>query len=162
MEKGSHADKAGFRAGDVIVKINGEAIHDASDFSHALRSRKENKASISILRDKKEQTITLTLPERRQSHLNSENLEGPDFDAETLDLGRLQSEWAHVEPQIEEAINKRLLEAKPEIERAQREFETHQRDFQKAMREMRQQLRDHQRELQRGLRYELQFGCAEI
>jgi membrane-associated protease RseP (regulator of RpoE activity) len=162
VEKGSHADKAGFRAGDVIVKINGEAIHDASDFSHALRSRKENKASISILRDKKEQTITLTLPERRQSHLNSENLEGPDFDAETLDLGRLQSEWAHVEPQIEEAINKRLLEAKPEIERAQREFETHQRDFQKAMREMRQQLRDHQRELQRGLRYELQFGCAEI
>jgi len=45
VEKGSSADKAGFRAGDVIVKINGEPIHDSGDFSHALRSRKDNTAS---------------------------------------------------------------------------------------------------------------------
>jgi serine protease Do len=163
VEKGSRADKAGFRAGDVIVKINGEAIHDASDFSHALRSRKANTASVSILRDKKEQTITLTLPERRQSQLNSENLEIPDFDVETIpELGRLESEWAHVEPEMEEAINKRILEAKPELERAQKELQIHQRDFQKAMREMQRQLRSHQREMQKALRDELLSHCAEI
>ena len=38
VEKGSRAEKAGFHAGDVIVKINGEPIHDSGDFSHALRS----------------------------------------------------------------------------------------------------------------------------
>src|SRR5579862_1438687 len=42
VEKGSGADKAGFRAGDVIVKINGEPIRDSGDFTHALRSRKDN------------------------------------------------------------------------------------------------------------------------
>lgn len=135
VEKGSRADKAGFRAGDVIVKINDEPIHDASDFSHALRSRKDNTASVSILRDKKEQTITLTLPERKQSELNRESMEIPDFDAETtLELGELESEWAHIAPQMEEAISKRLSEIGPETERAEREFQTHQCDLQKAMR----------------------------
>ena len=35
VEKGSRADRAGFRAGDVIVKVNGEAVHDSGDFGHA-------------------------------------------------------------------------------------------------------------------------------
>jgi membrane-associated protease RseP (regulator of RpoE activity) len=162
VEKGSRADKAGFRAGDVILKINDEPIHDASDFSHALRSRKNNAASVSILRDKKEQTITLTLPERKQSELDRESMEMPDFDAETLDLGRLESEWAHIAPQMEEAISKRLSEIEPETERAERELQNHRCELQKAMRAMRQQLRDHQQELQRALRHELQSGRAEI
>src|SRR6202008_200062 len=67
VEKGSRAEKAGFRAGDVIVRINGETITETGDFSHALSARKDkdkdNTAAISIIRDKKEQTITLTLPD---------------------------------------------------------------------------------------------------
>src|SRR6476660_1476597 len=39
VEKGSRDEKAGFRAGDVIVKVNAQAVHDTSDFSHAVRSR---------------------------------------------------------------------------------------------------------------------------
>ena len=42
VDKGSRADKAGFRAGDVIVKINSQYVHDTSDFSHAVRSRDGN------------------------------------------------------------------------------------------------------------------------
>lgn len=161
VEKGSRADKAGFRAGDVIVKINGEPIHDAGDFSHALRSRKDNTATISILRDKKEQTITLTLPERKESELNSESWEIPDVDAQTLDLGRLESEWARVGPEMEEAIDQHLLEMKPEIEginrefqkigpeiqRAQRELCSHRRDLQKQMRDMQRRMREHLRQM---------------
>jgi predicted metalloprotease with PDZ domain len=161
VEKGSRADKAGFRAGDVIVKINGEPIHDAGDFSHALRSRKDNSANISILRDKREQTITLTLPERKQSERERESLEIPEFDAEsTLELGQLESEWARVGPEMEQAINKSLQEIGPEVARAQREFQSHQRDFQRQMRDLQRQLRDHQREIQRALRWEA--GGAEI
>ena len=67
VEKGSRAEKAGFRAGDVVVKVNGEIVNDAGDFTHAVRSRKDHKANIGIVRDKKEQTITLTLPETKES-----------------------------------------------------------------------------------------------
>ena len=161
VEKGSRADKAGFRAGDVIVKINDEPIHDAGDFSHALRSRKEsNTASISILRDKKEQTITLTLPERKQSRLNSESLEMPEFDADRLDLGQLESEWARIGPEMEEAMNQHLLDSKPELDRElrkiapeiareQSELCSRKRDLQKQMREMQRQMRDHLHEMKR-------------
>jgi len=162
VEKGSRADKAGFHAGDVIIKINGEPIHDAGDFSHALRSRKQsNTASVGILRDKREQTITLPLPERKQSQLNGEKLEIPEFDADALDLSELQSEWARIGPEIEQALNSNLLEIKPEldkelqkigpeIQRHQKELCSHKRDFQKQMRDMRRQMRDQLREMKKS------------
>src|ERR1700680_241250 len=121
VEKGSRADKAGFRAGDVIVKINGEPIRDSGDFTHALRSRKDNTASIIVIRDKKEQTIAITLPERKQSDLFRESLqvEIPEIDAATRnELSQLQAEMAHLKPEMEEAVNRALKQAKPEIERA--------------------------------------------
>jgi serine protease Do len=156
VEKGSRAEKAGFRAGDVIVRINGESIHDAGDFSHALRSRKDNTAAISLIRDKKEQTITLTLPERRQSDFLNESIEIPEIDAEAhMHLSQLQSEIAAVKPALAEAGHQIEL-MKPEIERQTKEFLNHQQDFKRQMRDMKRQLLDHQREIQKELREELQ------
>lgn len=161
VEKGSRADQAGFRAGDVIVKINGEPIHDAGDFSHALRSRRESSTTaVSILRDKKEQTITFTLPERNKSQLNSESSEVPQFDADSLDLSRLQSEWARIGPEMEEAVNQSLVDLKPELERElqqirpelereQKQLCSRKRDLEKQMREMQRQMRDQRREMRK-------------
>ncbi len=159
VEKGSRADKAGFRAGDVIVKINGEAIHDSGDFSHALRSRPDNTASVSVIRDKKEQTITITLPERKQSDMFRESLEieVPEIDAETREeMSKLQSEMAHLKPEMEQAINRQLRQVRPEIERQTREVQRHAGEFQRQMRDMQRELRDHRREIERELREE--FG----
>src|SRR5438128_5538104 len=97
VEKGSRAEKAGFHAGDVIVRVNAETINDVGDFSHALNGRKENTATVSIIRDKKEQTLTLTLPERKQSELFDESFEIPEIDAETrIDLSQVPSEAARL------------------------------------------------------------------
>lgn len=156
VEKGSGADKAGFRAGDVIVKINGEPIRDSGDFSHALRSRKDNTASISVIRDKKEQTITITLPERKQSGLfrESTDLEIPEIDAKTREeLSEIQSEMAHLKPEMEEAINRSL---KPEIDRETRDAKRCAEEIQRQMRDVQRQWRDGQHEIERELRE--QFG----
>jgi serine protease Do len=165
VEKGSRADKAGFHAGDVIVKINGEPIHDSGDFSHALRSRKDNTASISVIRDKKEQTITITLPERKESDLFHESLdvEIPEIDAETRDeLSELQSEMAHLKPEMEEAFNRELEQVKPEIKRQTREAQRCAEQFKREMRDLQRELRDHQREIERGLRDELEAPSSEF
>jgi len=163
VEKGSRADKAGFRAGDVIVEINGEAIHDAGDFSHALHSRKNNTASISVLRDKKEQTITLTLPEPKQSDIFHESLDLPELAPETAEqLSQMQSEMARVRPEMEEAIHSQLDNMKPEIERETRNMRTQAGELKKQMREMRRELKQQQRELQRELREEFKDHRDEI
>jgi S1-C subfamily serine protease len=57
---GSPADKAGVKAGDVIVKIENESVKDTGDIRSAVRERR-NKASypITVIRNKKEMTLTV-------------------------------------------------------------------------------------------------------
>jgi serine protease Do len=150
VEKGSRADKAGFRAGDVIVKINGEPIHDSSDFSHALRSRKENTANIAVIRDKKEVNINITLPQRNQSDLERESLMMPEISAETSEqLSKFESEMAQLRPEMEEAVNREMAQVGPEMERQAREMARHQVELRRQMRDMERAFRDHQREFER-------------
>jgi serine protease Do len=150
VEKGSRADKAGFRAGDVVVKINGEAIHDSSDFSHALRSRKDNTANIGVIRDKKELNITITLPERKQSELERESLMTPEMEAETSEeLSQLESQMAQLQPEMEEAVNREMKRVKPEVERRARDMARQKIEIRRQMRDMERSFRDHQREIER-------------
>src|SRR5215831_16881057 len=108
VEKGSRAEKAGFRAGDVIVKVNNQAIHDTSDFSHAVKSRSGNSVNVSVMRDKKEQTLNLTLPARKEQSdlLDEEGFElVPEMEAETeLKISELREELAQLRPQMELAV----------------------------------------------------------
>src|SRR5579862_8569429 len=48
VEKGSRAEKAGFRAGDVVVKVNDQPVHDTSDFSHAMKARTGNSVNVGV------------------------------------------------------------------------------------------------------------------
>jgi serine protease Do len=65
VEKGSAAEKAGLKAGDVIVRADNEKLTDRSDLSHILRShRTGGKMTLIVMRDKREQTIQVTLPDR--------------------------------------------------------------------------------------------------
>src|SRR6267154_1086501 len=105
VEKGSRAEKAGFRAGDVIVRVNDQPVHDTSDFSHALRSRNAGAVTVNVIRDKKEQNLSLPLPERKESGEMEESLEMPEIDAETrVELGEVQEEMAQLAPQMELAV----------------------------------------------------------
>jgi hypothetical protein len=101
VEKGSRAEKAGFRAGDVIVKVNDQAVHDTSDFSHGMKSRSGNSVSVVVVRDKKEQTLTLSLPDRRESGdlLEEESSYDLSIDADSrVELGELRNENAKLRP----------------------------------------------------------------
>jgi len=151
VEKGSRAEQAGFRAGDVIVKVNGESISDSGDFTHAMHGRKSSTVTVSIIREKKEQNLTLTVPERNQSELldTDETLEAPEVDAETvIDLSEMQSEMARVGPEIERAIRE-VRRARPSIEEATRELREHQEELKQEMREVERELKDREQEMQR-------------
>jgi hypothetical protein len=55
----SEAAAAGMKAFDVILKVGAEPIHTLSDWDRALRSNLGKPAQVTILRDKKQQTVTL-------------------------------------------------------------------------------------------------------
>ncbi len=62
MKKGTPADTAGMRAGDVIIKIDGERITDSGELRSALRGHRGKSFPVGILRDRKEQSVNVTLP----------------------------------------------------------------------------------------------------
>src|ERR1700686_707184 len=105
VEKGSRAEKAGFHAGDVIVKVDDQPVHDTSDFMHAVKSRNGAAISVGVVRDKKEQNLNLSLPDKKESGElleEEESLQGPFIDAESADeLSELGQEVAELQPQME-------------------------------------------------------------
>lgn len=103
VEKGSRAEKAGFRAGDVIVKVNDQPVHDTGDFTHAVRSRNGAAINVGVIRDKKEQNLNLTLPDRRESGdlLQEESSDQSIIDAESaVELGKVAQYVAQMQPQL--------------------------------------------------------------
>ena len=60
VEKGTPGASAGLKAGDVIVKVNNETIHDMADWKRALNGK--GKLSVTVVRDKREQNVQMTLP----------------------------------------------------------------------------------------------------
>jgi membrane-associated protease RseP (regulator of RpoE activity) len=165
VEKGSSAEKAGFRAGDVITRVNGGAISDAGDFSHALRSGKDNTVSVGIIRDKKEQTLTLKLPERKQSGVFEESFGLPEISSATAEeLSKMRVQVAEIKPQMELAARE-LQRVKPELEKQLQEFSVNRRQIeeqvQHAKRELEEQ-KDHLRQQLRERVRELKGSRADI
>lgn len=82
VEKGSAAEKAGLKAGDVIVKADNEKLTDRSDLSHILRNhRSGGKMALVVMRDKHEQTLTVTLPDRGSRDSSFLNLDSDELQA---------------------------------------------------------------------------------
>ena len=59
------AAKAGLRAGDVITAVDGEAIDSPGDISRIINRKKEGAVTLSVIRNKAPQTITVTPNERK-------------------------------------------------------------------------------------------------
>ena len=106
VEKGSRGEKAGFRAGDVVVKVNNQAVHDTSDFTHALRSSSGGTAAVTVMRERREQNLTLTLPQKKDSgSLLQDSIDLHDFSAETEQaISHAGDEIARMSPAIMERI----------------------------------------------------------
>ncbi len=157
VEKGSRAEKAGFRAGDVIVKVNGQPVHDTNDFTHALRSG-SGAVGVSVMRDKKEQNLNLELPDRKDSgEMIEESLEDQDLDASTeVELSRLNEEIAELRPQMELA-SEQAREATREMAKTTCDQQKKLREKEAKMRkDIAPQVREKLKQDQEKLKIELQ------
>ncbi len=104
VEKGSAAGKAGIKAGDVVVKIGDEKLSDRSDLARIMRKhRSGGKLPVSVVRDKREQTLTVDVP-ARGARDSSRNL---------FDWDEFQGNWADMEDLLDESRLK--LDSLPQL-----------------------------------------------
>ena len=61
----SAAESAGLHAFDVILRVGSEPVRTVSDWERALRSNQGKPVQLTILRDKKQQTVTLQVDSKR-------------------------------------------------------------------------------------------------
>ena len=82
VERGSVAEKAGLRAGDVVLRFGDEKIETRADLRRALRN-KTGAVKVVVLREKREQTLTLNVPEKHsQMRSESWHFDFPDIASE--------------------------------------------------------------------------------
>jgi len=171
VEKGSRADRAGLRAGDVITRVADQPVHDTSDFSHALRSHTAGSVGVSVIRDKKEQTLTLTLPQLKESGgVFEESSDMPEISAETeIELSEAQDEIAKLRPQMELAreqareasgeVRKALCDQQQQLSDQARRME--HEDLRKASEELRKSQRKMHQQMEE-LRRRIRAGSLDI
>lgn len=83
----SPAAKAGLKAGDVITEVDGEKIDEVGDLSRAINRKSEGDVTLTITRDRSQQTIRVT-PEKGEAT----PLFGPEFRIEgTPRVGQLMT-----------------------------------------------------------------------
>jgi serine protease Do len=150
VDKGSRAEKAGFRAGDIIVKINDQPVHDTSDFTHAVKSRSGNSVSVGVIREKKEQNMSLSLPEKKESSnwWQEESFDEQPLNAESAyELSKVQSELAKIRPQAALAWDKASQEFGKSAEQSRKSACELQQKLRQETEKQRQETRRDQREL---------------
>src|SRR5258708_4907380 len=169
VEKGSRAEQAGFHAGDVIVKVNGSTVSDCSDFTRLLKGHAANKATVTVLRDRKEQNLTITGPEAKQSGFapTESKCEDMDMDNEGCasivevgpevaalapemaveELKRLQPDLEQLKKQVQvEVLNRRVV-MKKDMEKMQKEVLNQRVEINKEMEKAQKDMIKQQKEL---------------
>ena len=154
VEKGSTAESAGLKAGDVIVRVDKDKIDDLGDWRRAIRSR-SGATPVVIVRDKREQTIQMTFPERRNRE-SGMVIDGEDLDI-NVNVQELKRELERMRPEIERQtreismqISNEMASHRGEIEKAladshkavAKAMKEHQKELEKAQKELEKELKD--------------------
>ncbi len=78
VQKDSPAEKSGITAGDVILAVDGQKVANGCDLQRIIGAKEEGTVDLTILRDKKEQHVKVTLPKREQSGIEGLQQTLPD------------------------------------------------------------------------------------
>ncbi len=126
VEKATPGEAAGLKAGDVIVGIGSERVGDASDWRRLIRGHQGETVQLRVLRDKREMTLPLAIPKRRETGA----LEWGDWD---FDYSGVEDELQRLKPELEK------IKA-VQVAQFQREMQLHRQDWERANQQVRTEL----------------------
>lgn len=107
VQKGSAAEKAGLKRGDIITAINGEKIEDSNVFRNKVAgSAPGTEITLSIVRDGQQQDVKATLDEFDANAASKTQNGGDDNDAAPeKESGKLGLSLQPVTPQVARQLN---------------------------------------------------------
>jgi len=134
VEKGSPAEAAGLKAGDIIVKVNNETVHDMADWRRAMHVH-ASKISVAVVRDKHEQAIVLNLPNSADTS-KLDDMDWGNLNGMLADLGPSQEQLEQMRKDIERSMKlsqKDIEKMQKEIQKSIPSQEDLQKQIEKAM-----------------------------
>jgi hypothetical protein len=120
--------------------------------------------TVGVIRDKKQQNINLTLPERKQSGdlFPEESFQAPDIDIDArAGLSEISTQIAKLRPEIELAVREAQRTAESFKKRACDEQKEQLQQMQKQRRELEKQMRDQSSKLQEQFNNEFKKDWQE-
>jgi len=140
---GSAAEKAGLKAGDVIVQVDGKDVDTVAKLRRALAGEKETqearKVTLTIVRDKREQTLTVELePQERM---------GP--------RRMTRTELMEVDPVEMQEIAAEAQAYAKEMEAQAREWQKEHQELQKEQQRLQEEMQRLQQELPKQIEREI-------
>jgi serine protease Do len=142
VEKGSPAEAAGLKAGDVITKVNNETVHDMADWRRAMHTR-SGKLQVSVVRDKHEQTVVLNLPESR----DTSELQEQDWSGFEDQMEAFQQQMDKLGPEFARGQTEMLANMKP----SEQEMEQMREDIESSMKLKQKDIEKMQKEIQKSI-----------
>jgi serine protease Do len=142
VEMGSPAEAAGLKAGDVIVKVNNETVHDIADWRRAMHVR-SGKIQVSVVRDKHDQTVVLNLPASR----DTSKLREQDWSEFADQMQAFQQKMDKFGPEFARRQTEMLANMKP----SQQEIEQMRQDIERSMKLRQNDIEKMQKETQNSI-----------
>lgn len=113
VTSGSAAEKAGLKAGDVIVRVDNEAVEDVATLRRALGKKKGGESvTLSIVRNRQESSLTVELEQARGSGDTAYLLEREELDEWRDAMKEMQGEmrefqrqWQQQEQEIRKQVD---------------------------------------------------------
>jgi serine protease Do len=153
VEEGTPGKAAGFKAGDVIVRVNNQKVADRGDWRSAIRANRSGKLTVGIVRERREQNLTISLPESSRNHSSLRVLPAVvDLDLD-LDMDQLRTELAELRPELEHARSLALERGCQAVESGRKVIEVDaeevQRSVDRAMKAFEREMKHWQKELEK-------------
>jgi serine protease Do len=143
---GGAADKAGLKAGDVIVQVDGKPVSGVEELRAALNDKftdDTRKVSLTIVRDRHEQTVNADLTRSQMWEKRTSNAPAQDLAQAMAQLRRAQAEQQRAQADQLRALadQKRALVQAEVLKQKQQVQGEWQRQLQEHMRALKDQLR---------------------
>ena len=146
VDPNTPASEAGLKAGDVVIKVNSVPVSSGTDWMKTIHDNRGKPVNIVVLRDKKEQTLTMTPDDKKRSSVEHgvdlEEFFGFSDDAmqTRATLAQLEPMFNHMADELQQDFPN--LRVSPEIQQLMDKMENFGNDpeFQKQIDQARKQI----------------------